>query len=432
MKKINSIIALLLTVVMLAGCGGKVSDESNPKATSDSGDADVIEIVSWWDETPVSGDELNDRMVKRQADIEKKYNVKFKFTVLPADEITTHFTAAILAGDTLGDFVNMRHFWAFPEYAQKGFLLNMSDYLDFSDSAFNEDDTERATYDNNVYGFSMNPLRVGYVIYFNKAIFEKNGIEDPYKMYDNGQWNWNNVFSIAKKLTSNNVWGINSLDTYDMVELLVASNGGSFAEYVNSKAKSNLTHTGTIKGIEMARQATYVDKICEPYPTGSDYDYAAKQFQAGHLAMFLGGTDNMDDFKQQMSDKFGVMPLPLGEGQTDYVNYIRERHFKVAASTSDKERMKKLLPIMYEYYKPFDDYSEIEKRNFEIYTWDEESVNILEDLVKTQYVPECYNFPDSYWNIVVVQGINKALNGEMTATAAMKSIEDAWTAAISK
>ena len=158
MKKINSIIALLLTVVMLAGCGGKASDESNPEVTSNSGDADVIEIVSWWDETPVSGDELNDRMVKRQADIEKKYNVKFKFTVLPADEITTRFTAAILAGDTLGDFVNMRHFWAFPEYAQKGFLLNMSDYLDFSDPAFNKDDTERATYDNNVYGFSMNPM----------------------------------------------------------------------------------------------------------------------------------------------------------------------------------------------------------------------------------------------------------------------------------
>lgn len=432
MKKITSVISLLLTVAMLVGCGGKTGGNGKGGTAANKGEADVIEIVSWWDETPVSGDELSDRMVKRQADIEKKYNVKFKFTVLPADEITTRFTAALLAGETLGDFVNMRHFWAFPEYAKKGFLLNMSDYLDFSDSAFNADDTKRATYDNNVYGFSMNPLRVGYVVYFNKAIFEKNGIENPYKMYKNGQWNWNTVFSLAKKLTGNNVWGINSLDTYDMVELLVASNGGSYAEYVNGKAKSNLTHTGTVKGIELARQAAYTDKICEPYPSGSDWDYGVKQFQAGHLAMFVGGTDSMDDFKQQMNDKFGVMPLPLGDGQTDYVNFIRERHFKVAASTSDKERMKKLLPIMYEYYKPFDDYSDIEKRNFETYTWDEESVNILEDLVKSQYVPACYNFHNDYWNIVVVQGVNKALKGEMTATAAMKSIEDAWSAALAK
>ncbi len=436
MKILRLVLCLCLILGIMAGCAGQGGTLSTDE--DDSG-KETIEIVSWWDERPVAGqDELADRNAKRLEDIENKYNVKFKFTVLPADEITTRFTAEVLSGGSLGDFVTMRHFWAFPEYAKKGFLLKMSDYLDFSDEAFNKDDTELATLDDEVYGFSMETLRVGDVIVFNKALFEKYNIPDPYELYESGEWTWDYVLDIAKKLTvtgsDGNVtqWGINPLDTYDMVELFVTSYGGSYVSYVNGEPKSYLTHTGTIKGLETAYKATYVDKVCEPYPSGADWDYNIKQFMSGNTAMLITTSSSFDDLKSNMSDKYGIMPLPLGESGGDYINYIRERHIKVAASTADKERMAKLLPILYEYRYPYDDYSDIEKQNFEIYTWDKESVDILSDLVKDQYVPEFLNFSSSYWNVVVVQGVQKVMAGEMTATAAMKSIDDAWQATISK
>lgn len=432
-------LVLVLAMVMMAGCGTGGSDSSTGETGNDSG-KETIEIVSWWDETPVAGqDELADRKAKRLADVENKYNVKFKYTVLPADEISTKFTTEVLAGGSLGDFVTMRHYWAFPEYAKKGFLLNMSDYFDFSsDDNFNKDDTKIATYDGDVYGFSMETMRVGDCIVFNKALFEKYNIPNPYDLYETGEWTWDYVLDIAKKLTidgrdgTKELWGINSLDKYDVVELIVASHGGTYVSYVNGAPKSDLTHTGTIKGIELAYKATYVDKVCEPYPSGADWDYALKQFMSGKTAMLITSSSSFDDLKANMSDKYGIMPLPLGEGQTEYVNFIRERHMKVASHYADKARMEKLLPILYEYYTPFEDYSDIEKQNFEIYTWDKESVNICLDLVKKQYIPEYYNFGSSYWNIVVTQGLNKAMSGQMTATAAMKAIDDAWQATISK
>lgn len=438
LKKFLSVMLVLAIVAALAGCGGNTSTASDDAQNVSNNKADTIEIVSWWDETPTGNDEEGKLQLKRMKDIEKKYNVQFKFTVLPADEISTRFVTEVMSGGSLGDFVNMRHYWAFPEYAKKGYLLNMSDYLDFSDEAFTASDTEIATYDGNVYGFSMEPLRVGYSVYFNKAIFEKYGIEEPYAMYKNKTWTWDKFFDIAKKLTKTDtngntvLWGCNPLARYQFVELFVASNGGSFVKYVNGEAKSNLTHTGTIKGIEQAYQSTYIDKFCDVYDETNEYNYTALAFQNGQYAMFIGGSDSMDDFKNNMEDKFGIVPIPLGNGQTEYVNLIRERHFKVAASTADKERMKKLLPILYEYYYPFDNAEDLLLSGFENYTWDEESVEVCMDLVKSQYVPEHLDFPDPYWDIVVVQGVNKALKGEMTATAAMKAIDDAWQATISK
>lgn len=438
MRRIKRIGCMLLTVAMLlavVGCGGSSSGGTDKKEGDK--EADVIEIVSWWDETPTAGTTEGDIMFKRLKDVEKKHNVKFKFTVLSADDITTQFVAAVMSGETLGDFVNMRHYWAFPEYVKKGFLLDMSEYLDFTDEAFTADDTKLATYDDGVYGFSMNQLRVGYVVCYNKAIFDKYGIADPHSMYENKTWTWDAVFDIAKKLTKTDssgkttLWGINPLDSYDMVETMIASNGGSYMEYVNGKANSTLTSSAVIKAIERARSAANTLKICDKYDSNADWDYQAKAFINGQYAMMICGSDNFDDFKLQMEDEYGVMPLPLGEGQTDYVNYIRERHFKVAASTSNKERIKKLLPILYEYYYPIENYDEIAKTDFEIYTWDADSVNVCLDSRKSQYVPKFLDFSSSYWDIVVEQGVNKALSGEMTATAAMKAVDDAWQAAIS-
>ena len=438
LKRIASILMALLLVASVAGCGSSASTASDGDKGSQSSKADVVEIVSWWDETPTGSDEESKLQLKRMKDIEKKYNIKFKFTVLPADEITSRFVTEVMSGGSLGDFVNMRHYWAFPEYAKKGFLLNMSDYLDFSDDAFTKSDTEIATYDDGVYGFSMEPLRVGYTVYFNKAIFEKYGVAEPYEMYKNKTWTWDAFFDIAKKLTKTDangevtLWGSRPLARYDMVELFVASHGSTFLKYVNGEAKSNLTHTSTIKGLEMAYNATYVDKVCDVYDKSGEYDYPTLAFKNGQYAMLIAGSDVMDDLKNNMEDKFGIVPLPLGEGETEYVNFIRERHFKVAASTANKERMKKLLPILYDYYYPFDNAEELLQSGFETYTWDEESVEVCMDLVKSQYVPEYYDFSANYGDIVVEQGINKALSGEMTATAAMKAIDDAWQAIISK
>jgi len=435
MKMLKSLLCLVFALAIMAGCGSAGKTSSDETAN----DADTIEIVSWWDERPVAGqDEMADQRAKRLKDVENKYGVKFKFTVLPADEISGRFTTEVLAGGSLGDFVTMRHYWAFPAYAKKGFLLNWSDYLDFNDDAYDPTDTEIATYEGDVYGFSTQNRKVGEVIVFNKALFEKYNIPSPYSLYETGGWTWDYVLDIAKKLTidgrdgNKELWGINSLDNYAMVELLVASHGGSYATYVNGAPKSDLTHTGTIKGIELARKATYTDKVCEPDPAGADWDYQLKQFISGKIAMLVTGSSSFDDLKKNMSDKYGIMPLPLGEGQSEYVNFNRERHLKVAAATANKERMKKMIPILNEYLAPLDNYEEIERQNFEIYTWDQESVDILCDLVESAYIPEYYNFGSNYWNIVVTEGVHKAVKGEMTATAAMKAIDDAWQAAISK
>ena len=110
MKKLTAFIAMLLIVAMLAGCGGTggTASKNEEGEGAASGEKDVIEIVSWWDENPVGGDKQSDLAAKRKQDIEKKYNVEFKYTVVPADDISPRFITEVMSGGSLGDLVNMR------------------------------------------------------------------------------------------------------------------------------------------------------------------------------------------------------------------------------------------------------------------------------------------------------------------------------------
>ena len=42
------------------------------------------------------------------------------------------------------------------------------------------------------------------MIYYNKEIFENEGIDDPLELYNNGEWDFDNLMRIAKELTYNN------------------------------------------------------------------------------------------------------------------------------------------------------------------------------------------------------------------------------------
>ena len=155
-------------------------------------------------------------------------------------------------------------------------------------------------------------------------------------------------------------------------------------------------------------------------------------FKTGKYAMYLGSYFEANELKEQMEDDFGIMPVPLGGDNTEYVNFVRERHFKVVAATANKERMKRVLKIYTEYCAPFENEDELLTSELEAYTCDEESVEVLREINKDYIVPEYYDSNSEYWNIVVVQGVQKALSGSVTSMAAMKAIDDAWQAAISK
>lgn len=438
MKKLTAFIAMLLIVAMLAGCGGTsgTASKNEEGEGAASGEKDVIEIVSWWDENPVGGDKQSDLAAKRKQDIEKKYNVEFKYTVVPADDIAPRFITEVMSGGSLGDLVNMRHYWAFPDYAAKNYLLNISDYLDIENQGYREKDLEIATYDGSVYGIPSGDLaqaaNIGYLMYINKKYFPDT-MSQIYDMFRNKTWTWDAVMDLAKKQTkvgtdgNVSVYGLSMLNNYAPVEVMVASFGGTYMQYVNGEAKSTVTSPNVTNAIDLVRKAVFDDKIS---PSKSEGEPTA--FKTGKYAMYLGSYYEANEFKEQMEDDFGIMPVPLGGDQTEYVNFVRERHFKVASATANKERMKKILKIYNEYSAPFENQEDLLTSEMEAYTCDEESVEVLREINKDYVVPEYYDKNTEYWNIVVVQGVQKALGGSVTSMAAMKAIDDAWQAAISQ
>ncbi len=440
MKKLTAFIALILVFAMLAGCGGTSStDAKKENADTESyDDIGEIEIISWWDENPIGGDKQSDLVAKRKQDIEKKYNVKFKYTIVPADDIPARFVTDVMSGGgTFGDLVNMRHYWAFPKFVsgENPYLLDISKYVDLENMGFREQDLEIASHNGSIYGIPAGDLaqaaNIGYLMYINKKYFG-DSMSQIYDMYRNKTWTWDAVFDLAKKHTktaadgSVSVYGMSLLNDYATVEVMVSSFGGTYMQYVNGEAKSTVTSPNVTNAIDLARKAVFTDKIS---PAKTEGEPAA--FRTGKYAMYLGSYYEANEFKAQMEDDFGIMPVPLGGDQTEYVNFIRERHFKVAAANTDKTRMEKILKIYSEYSAPFENQDELLTSELEAYSCDEESVEVLREINKNYVVPEYYNFNTEYWNLVVVEGVQKALNGSITAATAMDKVNDAWQKAIS-
>lgn len=109
----------------------------------------------------------------------------------------------MMASRTAPDIIRIDHY-AFPNYVRKEYFHEM-DSLAAADPGFRREDffpqaLEEGTYEGKLYG--MNSMPGGIIMYYNKTMFRKAGLEDPYELWQRGEWTWDRVRDAAVKLTT--------------------------------------------------------------------------------------------------------------------------------------------------------------------------------------------------------------------------------------
>lgn len=229
-------------------------------------------------------------------------------------------SVVMLASDTAADVLRVDHY-NFANLQKKDFFLDLTK-LTKSDPTWNEADFFPQTIDEckvNGKVFGLNVLFGGNVIYYNKTMVAKAGVEDPYVSWKNGRWTYDRFVDTAVKLTKKDGNGRTiqfgtAIPLFPSWTPMVYGFGGEFLNADHTK--SMLDDPKTVAGLQFIADLRY-KYFCAP--TLAQSANSAYSFESGKLGMSFDWMGMTPRYRKAVKDfEWDVVPIPVGpvSGQT--------------------------------------------------------------------------------------------------------------------
>lgn len=305
-----------------------------------------------------TGSEAHLQMLNGIAESFKKTrpDVTVKFETIPAADYTQKLTFQ-LAGGNPPDLGWMMEDAA-PTFAAAGVLTDLAptlreaegyDYADFSEAAL------RLWVDGDkVYGvpFSTSP----FMIFYNKTMFDKAGLEDPLALAAKGEWDMDKFREVSKALTEANdgAWGFEFKDGqgYDsrimhaLMPPIRAYGGDAWAD-----GECGFDDPEAVAAVQLLHDMVFKDKSI--VPPGEQGDYFS-----GGSAMTINQISRASKMPEA-GFEWGIAPLPTGPGgdspvigQAAIVVFERGAQKQLAAEFVAHMTSKENVALMAQFFPP--------------------------------------------------------------------------------
>ena len=275
-------------------------------------------------------------LTRRIAAFEKKYNCKIKLVSLQWEQYNSQVATRMASGDPY-DICGLQTTF-FPEAVVQGLYEPLEDYIYDADTynsktgvGIDMNVSSTFNYGGHVYGVSNHSgayASMVQVLYYNKVLFEEEGLDDPVELYKKGQWTWDALEKMAAKIAKSGK-GVKFLLGRDFGGIpFITSNGHQYTTIDKSgKVKSTLSKSDpTLINALTKLKEFYSSKYVGP----KGYSDDPTEFYNGNYYMFQQvysyGTYYMassieksaafeNDFKN-----LGVVPYPYGPDNTKKYN----------------------------------------------------------------------------------------------------------------
>ncbi|MBO9604424.1 MAG: extracellular solute-binding protein [Paenibacillaceae bacterium] len=282
-----------------------------------------IRIAANFDDTPKDDSPIGKARIEKQKEVEAKYNVKVEYVNIPQKEIQDKFTTSILAGEPIAEVMRLATS-VLPSMGEKGMFLPLEDLTELNNEKnFPLDFMKRVgSYKGKTYGFSTG-FGHSFGIYYNKTLFQKNGLTDLHELVDKKGWTWAAFEEVAKKATRDadgdgkiDTWGLSAFAA-DFAQGLIAANAG---EIVDDKGVVQLESANTMEAMNFFSKLFNESKVVR-FVNPNDWGEQRKFFTEGNVAMVPGYAYEGADLKKSMTNvKWGYVPFPIGPKATDYAS----------------------------------------------------------------------------------------------------------------
>lgn len=308
-------IAFFLVAVMLLGMVSIGFTSCSVIQTPDSGDlTDLngreLNIVSFVDLNIDKPGENGNRNLFYEAakEYEKKYNAKINFK-LYNNEIFQNKLIQMIGSNNSPDLIYCGSLHM-PRFAAMEILQPIDDYIDVATIPFRET-AESLSWGGKHYALRVEQVQP-YVIWYNKNIFRKNGITEPYALWREGKWNWDKFREVAMALTQDTtnsgqttLWGFGTSGIYTP---MWANSGKWFTVDENKKVTISWKEEPFYNGLKFMQDAVQTDKWWCPDPV-----LGYSQFPAGNFAMIGEPFNFTRQYASTMDTSIiGCAPWPEG------------------------------------------------------------------------------------------------------------------------
>jgi ABC-type glycerol-3-phosphate transport system substrate-binding protein len=275
--------------------------------------------------------ESGKNLMKRLADIEKKFNCKIDIQPIDWGSFQAKFYSGQLQVDIIGSAA-----WSISDYYKNNTVAALDDLdVDFDSPAYDQGAVKSMFINGKHYGLKkvnegFEKIQYAHAMFMNKTLIKKYAGIDPDSLYDmvkNGTWTWEVFEDICKKVTRDlnsdgimDIWGTENSDSDSFLWLeLMQSNNGPFVKDVNGVNSMNMSDAKSIEALRFWKKMIDA-KILNP----NDYTnpITAAGFTSGKVAFFANYLDRLNN--QQgigygaMKDEIGVLPIPKGPKASRY------------------------------------------------------------------------------------------------------------------
>ncbi len=301
----------------------------------------------------------------------------------------------------------------------------LPDYFDVNDG-FWDKRTAEATKIKGKYYFvnSINsPFTGGYVVYYNKSIFNTTGIKTPQEYYDEGQWTYENFLKVAKDVTAAEKKGA----MFDPI-IIAQQMGPALIEYDSASG----TFSGNSNSPEFIKAMQY---YANGLADGVFITGSASAFANGGIGMAMLGTYGLKYdgyFKDLLPSDIGVLPCPNSfDGKKLDVMPLGYRGYGICKGAENGEAAYYLL----RYFLDLDKYEPAGANIFankplEKYFRQKQLVQFQNSPLRFAYFEGVLPLTSKGWSTGVWNGVKTASAGQISVELAkMKNVLDAAAAA---
>ncbi len=267
------------------------------------------------------------------ADFESTYNCKLKYDVINFDGYLKTISNKIAANEPYD--IMYVHGSMFPSAAISRLVAPLDaaiydkDKINKSNPQNGGIDTEKSSYfawNGKTYAVAGYKDVNLYFMYYNKQKFKAGNLPDPLELYNSGEWTWDKVLEIGKKVTDVNkrtFFGDGSF----VEKAIVESFGGHYIKKNSAKdVKENTSDSKVFNGLKyIQRIANGADQIitlsagngADPSEFLSGRTYAFISEDIRYSASLSNAVIDDNKFGGNL-DNIGIVPLPLGDGNKEY------------------------------------------------------------------------------------------------------------------
>jgi multiple sugar transport system substrate-binding protein len=220
----------------------------------------------------------------------------------------------MLASRTAPDVLRVDHYY-FPALARKEYFLPLDPLIAREPPGFLEDFTplaiEEGRWQGTLYG--LNVLFGPVMIYYNKSLFQKAGLTDPYELHKQGKWDWETFVKSARALTRYEggraaQFGVNMLQ-FPLFASMIWNHGGEITD-PQIRGITMQDDPDAVRAMQLYADLRWKEH-CSPTPAESAL--SAFTFESGKLAMHWGWAGESPRFRKNIKDfEWDLAPTPSG------------------------------------------------------------------------------------------------------------------------